>query len=538
MKRIVLIGSGIIFLVLVINIIRFIKTPATITVYTSKPGYYHYEFIRILVKPNLRYTTLAHVTPQEFIDNTSVYVARCDSATHKEIKPVTTIGNKKMFKLIHDTTSAGTYYVDWPCPWNVQNGEYKPVLLLKEKARVAKGSTPLIVKSFFITSRNPGSIEKLTGFPILSVLTFENLNPIDGLVMKKPDGTKTDWTGIIDWTLYTGANAFWCLGGSTMYYDKPLPEEFPWITYNFGSYGKVGRELHKHGIKFGVWAIGYLTFGNTDKAPKKYKYAIDYRNGKLEKTRSVSLSDETRIIDLANFYKRLEKIPEIDFYGIDYIRNALGGYELVDEFVTEMNIQVPPDFLKKSFDDRMKWLARKKIDRKDKPFIDQWQWWLAHKSATNLHKIITLAGIKKPFWAYTLSWEKGWQHGQDPVMMSDAGADIDAVMLYECTRQQYDGLVKDWNSYKLTHERVNLIVGDVVDWPLHQSTLNPAGPEELYYRTVTAVKKFYIDGYCKGVFIHDLSRALWGRTGPWPAKQWLKSGKNSIVTTVMLNKQK
>jgi len=509
--------------------IRVIFLKPRILVYPDKPDFLHFEFVKI----NLKIQPHDSILKNQLGDEVSMYVVKYDSITKVESEPVVTIGSKKLFLLKYNPESR-SYSVNWPVPWNAENCTYKPVIKFPDKIRQNR-KIKIICSSFNIKNRKPPSIYRLTGLSCLGVLTFENINPIDGLSMKKPDDSITDWRGLVDWAKFVNANAFWMLGGSTIYYDKKLKEEFPWIEYNLGKLGKVGREFHKNNIKFGVWAVGYLTFGNQVHAPKKYKYAVSYENGKLETTRSISLLDENRIADLINFYKKLDKIPEIDFYGIDYIRNALGGYELVDEFIKDMEIPVPEKFREKSFSGRMIWLARKKVERKDKPFIDQWQWWRAHKSASNVYRIIKGANIKKPFFAYTLSWDKGWQHGQDPIMMSDAGVDIDAIMLYECDRAQYEGLVKKWNDYKIKHWQSNIIAGDVVDWPLHQFTTNPTGPQELYYRTITAVKKFYCDEPLKGVFIHDLSRALWGRTGQYSGKDWLLAGKEAINTMVQLN---
>jgi hypothetical protein len=210
--------------------------------------------------------------------------------------------------------------------------------------------------------------------------------------------------------------------------------------------------------------------------------------------------------------------PNVDFVGVDYIRNALGGYELVDDFVAEMpGVKVPPEWPKLSKEERMTWLARKKILRKDKDFIDAWQWWRAHRVALIVKELKRRLGGKKPLWAFTLTWEKGWQHGQDVVMMNDAGVDYDALMFYEADKPQFDGMVKAWHEY-IKHADVQVVPGNIYDWGLHQK--DPAGPVEFSRRLKRAVDDVYADGPAQAVFYHDLARLLWGRLGPWGTAGW------------------
>ena len=86
------------------------------------------------------------------------------------------------------------------------------------------------------------------------------------------------------------------------------------------------------------------------------------------------LRDGKRLSDVAAFLKPYADDPNVDWVGLDYIRNALGGYELVDDFVTEMpGVFVPPEWRKLSRDERMTWLARKKIMRRDMEFVEAWE---------------------------------------------------------------------------------------------------------------------------------------------------------------------
>ena len=127
-------------------------------------------------------------------------------------------------------------------------------------------------------------------------------------------------------------------------------------------------------------------------------------------------------------------------------------------------------------------------------------------------------GDNKPLWAFTLTWDKGWNHGQDPVMMNDAGVDLDALMFYEADRPQFDAMLKDWHGY-VRRGDVQLVPGNIFDWGLHQR--DPAGPGEFGRRLRRAIADVYADGPAQGVFFHDAARLLYGtRLGSWGARAW------------------
>ncbi|MFH1282312.1 MAG: hypothetical protein ABII27_01450 [bacterium] len=499
-------------LTLVVPFLFAPKQLASINLRTEKSEYFHNEFIDVEIL--VGGTRLRSRLIKENI-------AICVKKDNLNVK---NIGDRTIFYARYNKKTKNWRCL-WPCPWNAEDGTYTVVIdkTLTKLDGISKES--VINYAFKIKRRELKPIEK--GF---SVLSFENNREINSLKIKDPNGTLGDWRNIFKWTEFINADCFLQLASQT-YYNTPLKESFPWYDYNLKHMKKMGAEAHKNGILFGAYIMAYLTFGNKEFAPE-YNYAIDYdyKTKSLFTTRSISLNDEKRIDDIVEIVKRLNKVREIDFIGIDYIRNALGGYELVDEFVSEMEVDTPDGWDALSYESRMKWLAGKKILRKDFVLIDQWQWWRAHKSASIVKRIINESGIKKPLWAFTLSWDKGWEHGQDPVMMADAGVDYDGVMLYEADREQFDELINKWNSY-LKSNQANIVVGNVIDWVLHQKTYVPSGPDEYVNRTLSAIRNIYADAPCRSVFVHDLSRALWGRKGTYSTVEWmLASGK--IITSL------
>lgn len=389
----------------------------------------------------------------------------------------------------------------WPVPWNAPAGEYEVVV-----------STPALRARFRVVPRKPLPLPE--GF---SVVTWESELPLRSLRVTAPDGSRKDWRGLLDWVEYVGADAFWALGGRT-------PGREPgqvWLEDNFDLLPELAAECRRRGIKLGLYAMYSLTLSS--RPVGGYEYALDVEDGKVVRTRAVSLRDERRQRDTIALLRRFRDIPGVEWVGLDYVRNALGGVELAEEFYREMPGVTPPEgWETMSAEQRMVAFARKKAARRDAAFIDAWQWWRAHRVARFVERAKAELGPRTPLWAFTLTWDKGWHHGQDPVMFADAGLDADALMLYEADAAQFDALLSDWSRY-VRRGDAQLIVGDVIDWPLHQR--HPDGPKDFYRRTVRAIDGIYGDGRARGVFFHDLARALWGRKGPWSTRQWLDEAR-------------
>lgn len=496
-------------LVVLFPVLLEVSKPVLV-VETDKSEYLGYDFV------NIR-GMFKHVKPSDRLKETPF-----KAVVLKEHQVVSTIGGQRVVTLRYNSKN-GWWEGKWPVPWNAQEGDYTinvgvPLRINHREVKVGRMAT------FKIAHRKPPAIDA----PLL-IVDWEKLTPLKKLRIKNSEDKIGDWKNIFNWIEWLGGNTLWWLGGQTAAYDKPINEEFPWYRENFRAIPKIIQEAHQRKVKVGAWAAGYLTYGPRKFANQNYKYAWDY-SPSLQTcipTRAVSLADGQRLKDIISFLKELNNMEGLDYIGLDYLRNALGGYELVDEFVQEMNSSLPANWSAMLKLERMAWLARKVRGRRteDMNLIDQWNWWRARQTALIVQKIKEEIRFKKPFWVFCLAWEKGWQHGQDPVMLTDAGADLIAVMLYQANREQLDNFIKRWYAYINKNNNLNLVVGNEFDWPLHQYTMNPPGPEEFYDRLVSGAEKISpVPSLVKGVFLHDLSRAFWGRKGPYSTKEWLIAG--------------
>jgi len=104
------------------------------------------------------------------------------------------------------------------------------------------------------------------------------------------------------------------------------------------------------------------------------------------------------------------------------------------------------------------------------------------------------------------------------------------LMMYECDRPQFENLMKSWHSYIYDGD-AQIFVGNQVDWVVHQKSVNPPCPEEYYNRLVTAARYLYNNRSAFGVFIHDLSRVLGGRKGPYSSNEWFIAGAAAFTKT-------
>jgi len=204
---------------------------------------------------------------------------------------------------------------------------------------------------FYIKRRIPKEVK----FP-LNAINWENTKPMQKVRIPLPDGKKTDWKGIYEWLKILKMDTLLYLAGQTAYFGRSLPFDFPWIENNLKFLGKIVDETKKRKFRIGAWVVCYFCVGKKDEN-LGYKWAIDYdvKNDRMKKTRGISIGDRKRIRDIIKVLKQTDSF-NLDFLGLDYIRPVQGGYELVDEFIDEMDVIFPAHLKTKK--ERMLYLAR------------------------------------------------------------------------------------------------------------------------------------------------------------------------------------
>ncbi len=506
---------------------------------TKSPRYYRYALIRLEAA-----LVDSHGNPTVAAEDPAVTI------THNG-KTVTTIADIDQVRLKYDpkTRQYATY---WPVPWNAEPGIYiaearmqmeKPAdwtWVAEEQRREQEEEEPSGIEGktwcvararFEIVARERDDVK-----PGTCIATWEpNFRATD---IRGPNGKIGDWKTMFDWAEYIGADTFWFRGAVTQVYDsEKLSMEQPFKTSNLDVIPKLAAEAHRRGLKFGVWAVAYGTYPKTNTGKPPYQYAMDISrsSGQTSEREFISLLDDRRISHLARFVADMEQIEGVDYVGFDYFRTDRGGYEVIDKLAEEMPVALPDNWESMSHNKRMLFAANRIESRgwqKYPQFYDAWNWWRAHRGAQILRAIRERSKGTKPIWIFVLSWQHGKQHGQDPLMFTDAGVTLLAPMLYQVDgRPMFDTMAKDWNTY-LRPGQVNTAVGDQVDDVWHQRTRVPAAPEEFYSRIVTAHQMFSPgDEPTKGAFFHDISRvSTWGSRGPYPGTEWALAGAAAFTT--------
>lgn len=429
---------------------------------------------------------------------------------------VTTIGGKDSIDFTY-TPEDRLWKGKFPVPWAAPEGIYS-VKVFDDKKQLSWDEV------FLIKTRIP-SIKFSTP---LKIVNLESTKKLGSYKIKSPSGKISDYTAIFDWIKYIGGNTLWYLAGQTASYKKgDLDEDSPWLKSNLNTLKIFAQKTRKNNINFGAWVSCFRYFGKSSLKPDWYDYSYKYMRSQdeLQKTKGISILNNRRIEDIKKLLKEINSIDEINFIGLDYIRPAGGGLELVDEFVEIMEVEVPPGWNEFSKKQRMKWLGKIVTRTKDRklPVIDKWNWWRAHQMSKIIYDLKQSVGLKKPLWAFVLSWELGHQHGQDPIMFQDAGVDLIAIMMYETDSPRYKYILKEWEEY-LEGFNINIAIGNQIDWPLHQYSVYPAGPSKYYGRIEKGIDSLNKSGNVKGVFINDFARAMWGRKGPYTSKEWMLAG--------------
>ncbi len=450
-----------------------------------KKNYYRYEFVEIEARFDLDKLP-------------SGDDAELTASVSRDGEPVPDVAGRDGMRFVQK--EPGVYVAHWPIPWNPELGEYECTVTGDMSGKRVSDTCKFVVKGRPTVKMKPLCVVNLE-----SDTRFKN-RPVVG-----PDGRTTGWEQLVAWAEFMGADAMFYLTGITKQMYGPTMDD-PWYDANREFAEDLGGEAHKRGMKFGGWIGAYLPYGQTQ-VGLPYKFSRNLVEGQFYYTLHVSLNDEERRKQITELCKEMEASDNFDFIGIDYIRTGFGGYELVDEFVEEMQIEVPTDFHERGLEGRMWWLVSK-LRSRDPVMIDLWQWWRASKAARTLKTIKEEAGVTKPFYCFCLSYEFGHQHGQDSLMMYDAGADFVMLMLYDADRNNFDYLVKSWPTF-IEEGDGSLVPGLSVDYRFLENKWNPAvnQPMEMFNRYNDVVTKFYPDGSVEGLFFHDLDRALYTRKG-------------------------
>ena len=498
---------------------------------------------------------------------------------------VETVGRSEGVALRFDST-AGVWRGAWPVPFGAQAGVDKPYTVeveasfkpgewawetpeaqrKREKADKRKprpvgepepaGEATCVATAELIVSRR-GPMDLPPG---ACVVTWENAYPMGDRLIK-PDGTQGDWRTMFDWAEFMGADALWYRGAVTEAYGPSgaLTHDNPWVQSNLDVIPKLGEEAHRRGLKFGVWAAAMETYPNKPSQHRKAKqYKPDYRftenysrsRQEPEEEAAISLLDNKRREHLTKFMADMQALESVDHVGFDYIRSGAdwGGYELAEEFGDTMPVVGRPDnWSQLSRTQKMGWVCNSIEGTNSRGVANwaanidlyhQWHWFRAHKLSQYLRRAITDAQLEKPLWCFTLSWWHGEQHGQDPLMMADAGVALNAVMLYQCeTPGHYESTVDQWrngNSIEapgIPSGHTNILGGDQVGMSMHRGISGVVEPEELYRRITKAAsedKGLTQGGPLYGAFVHDVNRicspALAGNRGPFPPREWALAG--------------
>src|SRR6056297_1063667 len=409
-----------------------------------------------------------------------------------------------------DYTEDEKYFVSYiPLGFAPQKGEYE-VLVYNDSEIISKNK-------FYVTGREIHKVK--TPFHAITVEYGGNLNKIkvgnhyDKSYSHENIENLLDFMGI--------DNLFFMVGQTTAKLDN-VKSGNPWIRENLNSWEKFAVNHNK--LTLGGYAGCFLAFGPAKKKFPEYEFSYDYsQKYGLYRTNFISIDDRNRIDDIKKLIKIIENNPDVKYIGLDYIRAGQGGFENYDEFSRIFNIEIPGESTKKKILN-----LAKMVKNDSKPGIKRkWEYFRAYKTSLVIEEVSK--DSSKPLWTFLLGWEQGHNHGQDPIMFTDAGADLIFVMLYEATHDKYNEMMKSWQNYLENVSGLQLIAGQDVDFILNDSNdKNRSGPEEMLRRYKYSYDVFSTNDNLKGFFIHDLVRMFYGRLYPYSSKEWLYSAFSGL----------
>ena len=431
----------------------------------------------------------ASVYTEDVVNNISIYVR------YKKDRIVRKNGDERysinVFK-VRNSQYKGTYLH----PFGGILGEYQAIVLVQTKSGVFGYTKDFTVKG----RQSPPAKEtkKIATLEYAIDLTTKKIPSVE-------TGEPTTYDAIYDWVRYMKCDMFWAIGGQTTGWTGGITPKEPWAKAMIKNIENLASSRAKGNVELGAYVMSYFAAGGGARKGG-YEVSVGYNSAtqSLVESRHISLADPKRVQDIIDILKRYDANPNISYVGLDFIRTGeVDGYEMVDEMVELTGVYVPANWSTMSKPARMRWLA---VNRGRKEIGMKWRWFRAHKESLII-KAIKESGINKKLWAFTLGWNHGQEHGQDPYMFFDAGIDYDAVMIYEANRAQHVGMLAAWPQY-LSGE-YNVLVGNMIDNRLQDGSLRP----ELEYmrRMYESEAKFNRSSRIRGIFFHDISRMLWSK---------------------------
>ncbi|HXL72145.1 MAG TPA: 23S rRNA (uracil(1939)-C(5))-methyltransferase RlmD, partial [bacterium] len=435
---------------------------------------------------------------------------------------VTTVGGKDKWVLKKDESDR-RLYGNWPIPYNPKPGTY--VAELTVTSPEWKGSK-VLRSAFTIPPLKPQGL-----YPGYATLTMEGGKQLINGAVPAIDGSDSmNAANAIQWARYMGANCYCFLAGQTSIWDHFNSRDFPFSQGDMELADKYGRAAHEAGMKFAAYITTFKVVGDAwNQAPYQFSLGYDKDSDQVVQTRFISLNDPKRRQDVIDILRKFNNDSSIDIIGMDYVRTGFAGYEFVDEFMKDLNVPAPENYGSMTKDDRIRWLAKTVELDKNHEVTSQFEWWRAHKVALALKSILDEAKLTKPVFTFTLGWQQGHQHGQDPAMFVDAGVNYNHIMLYEGDRGTLKSMNEHWPNY-LTRGNGMYAMGEMVDFNWVQKSLDPPAPEELYNREADTFEKWFSVNARVGMFWHDLYRIIYGMRGPYSDMEWLVAGGKAFTT--------
>ncbi len=478
-------------------------SPLTLT--TGQKDYLRYQLVDFTLSLDPGSSLTAEAMPE------NIYVT-----VWKNKHKITTVGPQDKIRLNYQNNQR--WSGKWPIPFNPRLGTYTA------RTQVwVNGNTVNARATFAITGRKPFSLK-----PGFSVVTYEGGKKGPYQTPGLTDQEKPSWKNMVRWAQSMGADAFWQCLGQTQIWDNLKEEEYPWSQGTLRLMPRVAQQAHDLGLQYGGWITSFVVIGNAiEKSGYQFTLGYDRDQNAVKQLRYISLGCQKRLDHMAALMQLMNENPNVDYIGLDYMRTDFGGYEFADEFVNDMGITKPSQWSQWSPNEKALWMARLIEVTRDKTARAQWEWWRAHKVGMTIAALVKKVKPVKPIWVFSLGWYTGHQHGQDLMMMLDAGIAFNAPMFYSITRQDYPYMLSAWKHY-LNRSPGSVVIGQCVDWNLLGRTTNPSGPMEHLKRQEEAIAALEKPASSFGLFWHDLNRAFFGARGPYGTMEWAMAGAASF----------
>lgn len=419
----------------------------------------------------------------------------------------------------------------WVGYWYPENSDITGNFEITASGFLDNPESPVREKtSFYITEITP-KFKLKKGIAFIGIDSLERISKRNIL---SADRNEVDWNGIPEWLNFVSADGILMLGGVTKTFDENISMESPWDNDKVNESMVLADRIKQRGKNFGVW-INALKVEGIYAKKMGYKTALTHKDDKYAEEPSViSLLDDNRKKNIARLFTTYMENDNISYVGIaDIFLEPDQGMELMDNFIQELQIDVPDNWSSMDFDGKYRYFSDK-IRNRD--LFSQFVTWKQYHISQYLKDIIRSVPHNKPVY-YFVDYAEAMANPDLISIVLNSGVDF-IVMNFN---MPYGKILENMENLSQVSKISGFFNRVIISYYIDYDNTDMAGSEvsaiENYVYANLQLTKYGSDTLnANGIMINDLYKAMFGKRGPYSPYEWMLGIGETIYEFKKINK--